>query len=80
LDVTITVTATGTLAELALSRWGNPGGEGFGQHSFGAAFGDEVNFSGVTLPREVVAGWHYGTARWPEGPFIRYCIDDVAYW
>jgi hypothetical protein len=78
-NVTITVTPSGALAELVLSRWGNPGGGPFAEHSFGASFRDEITFSGVTVPREVIAGWHYGSDRWPEGQFIRYTIDDVGY-
>ena len=79
IDVTITVTASGALRELVLTRWGNPASTSYAEHIFGAAFEDEVTFGGVTLPREVTAGWHYGTARWPEGQFIRYSIDDARY-
>ena len=79
IDVTITVAPNGALSELVLTRWGSPDGASFAEHIFGAAFKDEVTFGGVTLPREVTAGWHYGTARWPEGQFIRYSIDNATY-
>jgi hypothetical protein len=71
-EVTITVAAAGALTELVLTRWGNAGGTSFAEHSFGARFTDEVTFGGLTLPRKVIAGWHYSTPRWPEGAFIRY--------
>jgi hypothetical protein len=38
-----------------------------------------ISFGGVTVPRDVSAGWHYGTARWPEGQFIRYTVDKAEY-
>ena len=79
IDVTITVASNCALSELVLSRWGNPDGTSFIEHIFGAAFKDEVTFGGVTLPREVTAGWHYGTPHWPEGQFIRYSIADATY-
>jgi hypothetical protein len=78
-EVTITVGASGALAELALQRWGNPGGASFAEYPFGATFQDQIAFAGFRLPREVTAGWHYGTPRWAEGEFIRYTIDDVHY-
>jgi hypothetical protein len=78
-QVAITVTATGALAELVLSRWGNPSGGPFAEHSFGATFQDEVTFGDITLPRKVTAGWDYRSGRWPAGPFIRYSIDHAQY-
>ncbi len=76
-EVMITVGPTGALAKLALPRWGNPDGEPFAEYTFGAAFENEVSFDGITLPRDVTAGWHFGTDRWPEGQFLRYTIDEV---
>jgi Family of unknown function (DUF6544) len=77
-DVPITVGPTGALTELVLAHWGNPDGASFGLHLFSAAFQDEISFGGVTVPPDVSAGWHYGTARWPEGQFIRYTIDKAG--
>jgi hypothetical protein len=78
-DVTLTIAADGALAALHMTRWGNPGSEGFGAHGFGADLHGEATFDGFTIPREITAGWHYGTDRWPEGQFIRYTIDDGRY-
>ena len=47
------------------------------RHTFGATFDNEVSFDGITLPHDVTADWDFGTARWPEGQFIRYAIDKV---
>jgi hypothetical protein len=58
---------------------GQSGGTSVAEHSFGATSTDEVTFGGLTLPRKVTAGWHFGTPRWPEGVFIRYSIDDASY-
>jgi hypothetical protein len=78
-DVTLTIAATGALTELVMERWGNPGGEPFGRHVFGAVLRDEARFGGFAIPREVTAGWHCGTQRWPEGQFIRYSIDAARF-
>ena len=78
-DVTLTIAADGALTALHLARWGNPDGEGFGAHGFGADLHGESTFDGFTIPREITAGWHYGTDRWPEGQFIRYTTEDARY-
>ena len=78
-EVTLTVAADGTLSELSMTRWGNPGKEPFGPYPFGAALHGEASFEGFTIPRAITAGWHYGTDRWPEGQFIRYTIDHAHY-
>ena len=51
----------------------------FRPHVFGAACHGEETFDGVTIPRRVSAGWHYGTDRWSDGEFIRWTIDDATY-
>jgi hypothetical protein len=78
-DVGLTVGRDGALAEVALQRWGNPDGDTFGSHRFGAMLDGEARFGGFTLPRRVTAGWHYGTDRWANGQFIRYTVDDARY-
>jgi uncharacterized protein DUF6544 len=78
-EVTLTIAADGALTELLLTRWGDPDKRGFGAHSFGASLEGEASFDGFTIPRDVTAGWHYGSERWPEGQFIRYTIHDARY-
>jgi hypothetical protein len=78
-EVMLTFAADGALTDLVMRRWGNPGKEPFAQHVFGATIHEEVTFEGFTIPRTIVAGWHYGTQRWPDGQFIRYTIDHAHY-
>lgn len=78
-EVTLTIDPEGKLTELAMHRWGNPDGDSFGEHIFGARFDGDLNADGFTLPAHVTAGWHYGSDRWPRGQFIRYTILDVTY-
>ena len=78
-EVRLGVGQDGRLTEIAMRRWGNPDGDGFGDHAFGASLDGEVCFGGFTIPRHVTAGWHYGTDRWTDGQFIRYTIDDARY-
>jgi hypothetical protein len=78
-EVTITVSASGVLTDLVFPRWGNPAGEPFAEYSFGATFQDQITFAGITLPRQVTAGWHVNSARWAEGQFLRYVIDNAQY-
>ncbi len=78
-EVTVTVDSEGLLTELVMRRWGNPDGQGFAEHVFGGAFADHGTFDGFTIPRSVVAGWHYGTERWAEGEFIRYEVEKATY-
>ena len=78
-EITITVSEDGRLTEIAMKRWGDPDGDGFGNHAFGASLDGELCFGGFAIPRDVTAGWHYGTDRWTDGQFIRYTIDDARY-
>lgn len=68
--VTVTVDPAGRLREVAMDRWGTPPGETFGRHRFGAVLGEERGFDGYLVPTEVLGGWHFGTARWPEGAVL----------
>lgn len=78
-EVTVAVGAEGLLTELVMRRWGDPDGSGFAEHAFGARFSDSVTFEGITIPRSVAAGWHYGTDRWTQGEFIRYEVGRARY-
>jgi hypothetical protein len=77
--VTLTVAPDGRLTELVMTRWGNPDKEPFGEHVFGAALDGEATFDGFTIPRTIIAGWHYGTDRWPGGQFIRYRVGHAHF-
>jgi hypothetical protein len=71
-DVTLTVSAAGELTSLSTARWGATGKEAFAERPFTADFTGEATFDGVTMPKEVAAGWA------PE-PFIRYTITNAAH-
>ena len=49
---------------------GNPGGGPFGRYPFGVSTGAESHF-GIAIPTELRAGWWWGTARQPDGEFLR---------
>jgi hypothetical protein len=78
-DMTVKVGSSGALQEFVMMRWGKPAGVEYGAYVFGAALTDDATFDGVTIPRQVTAGWHYGTDRWDEGAFIRWTVDDARY-
>jgi hypothetical protein len=71
-DVTLTVSAAGELTSLSTERWGATGEGSFAERPFTADFTGEVTFDGVTMPKEIAAGWA------PE-PFIRYTIESAAH-
>jgi len=76
-EATLTIGPDGALTDLVMQRWGEAGGGAFAEQPFGASFDGEATFGGVTVPRRITAGWHYGTDRWPEGQFIRWTVDDL---
>ena len=78
-EVALTIDGRGALTELHMTRWGDPGKGAFDEYPFGAVLEDEVTLGGFTIPRDVTAGWHHATERWPEGRFIRYTIDHARY-
>jgi hypothetical protein len=78
-EVTLTVGPDGALTELVMSRWGPLGHGSFGAQPFGVTLHGELSAGGITVPRRITAGWHYGTDRWPEGQFIRSTVDDVRW-
>jgi Family of unknown function (DUF6544) len=47
----------GRLAEVRMSRWGNPGGAPFGRYPFGVRFEAESRFGGITIPSVFRAAW-----------------------
>jgi hypothetical protein len=77
-EVTVTIGPDGALRELVMPRWGAIGSGSFGEQVFGATTDGEVTARGVTVPRRVTAGWHYGSDRWATGQFIRYTVEEVA--
>lgn len=66
----------GKPASVVFDRWGDPDGEGFGEHAFGGEFTSHGTFAGLTIPTRGSMGWHYGTEKW-EGGFFRFTIDSV---
>lgn len=73
------ITAAGQLAEVSMMRWGNPGGEKPGRYPFGVAIEEEKEFSGVTLPSVLRAGWRWGTPRQSEGEFFHATITGASF-
>lgn len=71
-DVTLTISATGELQSLSTARWGDTGQGSFAERPFTADFTGEVTFDGITMPKEIAAGWA------PE-PFIRYTIESAVH-
>jgi hypothetical protein len=71
-DVTLTVSPAGELSSLSTERWGATGRKSFAERPFTADFTGEVTFDGVTMPKEIAAGWA------PE-EFIRYTIDNAVH-
>jgi hypothetical protein len=61
----------GRVLDLVLQRWGDPGGEPFGRHTFGVTVDAERTQSGITTPAVVRAGWWRGTDREDSGEFFR---------
>ena len=71
-DVSLTVSAAGELSSLSTARWGATDDGTFAERPFTADFTGEVTFDGVTMPKEIAAGWA------PE-PFIRYTLDNAVH-
>jgi hypothetical protein len=77
--VTLRVGPDGALTELVMQRWGPLARGAFGWQTFGATLHGEFRVGGLTIPRRVTAGWHYGTDRWSAGQFIRWSLDGASY-
>jgi hypothetical protein len=73
------VEPNGRLAEVRISRWGNPGGAPFGRYPFGVRVEAEARFGGITIPSVFRAGWWWGTDRQHEGEFFRAEITGAVF-
>lgn len=73
------VSGDGTLLEIRVSRWGNPGKAPFARHPFGVSVEAESVFSGVTIPSRFRAGWWWGTSKQDAGEFFRAEITQAIF-
>ena len=73
------VSGDGTLLEVRVNRWGNPGNAPFARHPFGVSVEAESAFSGVTIPSPFRAGWWWGTSQQDEGEFFRAEITQAIF-
>jgi hypothetical protein len=79
-QITLTVNDDGTLAQVKLSRWGNPEGGAFHPVDFGVLVEASSTFEGYTIPTQIRAGWFLGSDRFAsEGEFFRCTIDKAIY-
>jgi hypothetical protein len=62
----------GRLAEVRISRWGNPEGAPFGRYPFGVRIDAESRFGGITIPSVFRAAWH-------ESEFFRAEITGAVF-
>jgi hypothetical protein len=69
----------GQVQEVQLDRWGNPGGASFSRYPFGVRVEAESDFSGITIPSALRAGWYWGTDRQREGEFFRAQITSAVF-
>jgi hypothetical protein len=70
--VQLRVDPDGRLVDVAMYRWGNPGGAVFGRHPFGVAVDAERVFHGVTVPAEYRASWG-------RDEFLHATVTDVTF-
>lgn len=78
-SVQLTIRRDGALADVSMSRWGDPDGTGFGRYPFGVSVAEESTFHGVTIPTVFSAGWWHGTPREQEGEFFRARITAAEF-
>jgi hypothetical protein len=69
----------GRLLEVRVERWGNPDGAPFGRYPFGVSVEVESEFSGITIPSVLRAGWWWGTERQAAGEFFRTQITAAVF-
>ena len=62
----------GRLAEVRISRWGNPEGAPFRRYPFGVRIEAESRFGGITIPSVFRAAWH-------ESEFFRAEITGAVF-
>jgi hypothetical protein len=66
------VRPNGRLAEVRISRWGNPEGAPFRRYPFGVRVDAESRFGGITIPSVFRAAWH-------ESEFFRAEITGAVF-
>ncbi len=76
-DVTVEVGADGALTALGMRRWGPIARKTFAEQPFGATFDGDLASGGLRVPRQVTAGYGYGTDREATRRFIRWTVDDL---
>lgn len=65
----------GSLKQLFLKRWGNPGDtKTFGYHNFGCEVEKEILHKGVIIPQKGHAGWWFGEKAYDDGEFFRFSV------
>jgi len=63
----------GSLKEIYMLRWGNPGdAKEFAYHNFGCQIDSEMLHQGVMTPKKGNAGWWLGEERYDDGEFFRF--------
>jgi hypothetical protein len=77
--VAVSIDDAGRLETLALSRWGNPEGRTYAEHTFGVRFDGEQRIAGVTVARTVTAGWDWDGTGWANGPFFTATFTDMRF-
>lgn len=79
-DLDLRTDAAGRPLEVALRRWGNPGGGPFQELPFGGFLEAEGTFQGLTLPTRLRIGWHPGSERFgAEGEFFRAEVLEAVF-
>jgi hypothetical protein len=78
-EVTISVSASGTLESVRLMRWGDPDRTGFAWHQFTAVCAGERRFDGFGVPAHTRAGWGAGGVRDFDGAFIDFVVDGAVF-
>jgi hypothetical protein len=79
-DLRLEIHASGALASMALSRWGNPDEAPFRYVPFGGVVDAESTFDGYTIPARLRAGWHFGSDRFADdGEFFRATVDEAVF-
>jgi Family of unknown function (DUF6920) len=77
--VDLDIADTGRLRGVIMSRWGNPGGNGFGRYPFGVSLESERTFGGITVATEIRAGWWWHTDKQIDGEFFRATITHATF-
>lgn len=78
-QVTVGISPDGHLESVSLPRWGNPDGGAHREHVFGVVLEGDQQMGGYRVPRNMRAGWWFGTPRWTDGEFFRATIDSMEF-